>query len=234
MRCNAWNDSERKLLANIVADLNFGIAALRTAISKMEYQKSLETSLEQTIQVVIDASEERDSYTAGHQRRVAYLCTKIAQELGLSASLARGLHLAASIHDLGKIGIPIEILTKPRRLSAAEFNLIKEHPTIGFNIVKNVSFIWPIAQIILQHHEFIDGTGYPSGLKGDEILLEAKILTVADIVEAMASHRPYRPALGIEAALGEITRRRGVSLDAQVVDACLRLFNEQGYEFQDM
>jgi PAS domain S-box-containing protein len=232
-RCNVWNDSERKLLAEIVADLNFGITALRTAISKMEYQKSLETSLEQTIQVVVDAGEERDSYTAGHQRRVANLCTQIAQELGLSASLVRGLHLAASIHDIGKIGIPIEILTKPRHLSAAEFNLIKEHPTIGFNIVKNVSFIWPIAQIILQHHEFIDGTGYPLGLKGYEILLEAKILNVADIVEAMASHRPYRPALGIEAALSEITRRRGVSLDTQVVDACLRLFIEQGYEFQD-
>ncbi|MCX7066544.1 MAG: HD domain-containing protein [Methylococcales bacterium] len=232
-RCNVWNDSERKLLAEIVSDLNFGIAALRTAISKMEYQKSLETSLEQTIQVVVDAGEERDSYTAGHQRRVAHLCTKIAQELGLAASLTHGLHLAASIHDLGKIGIPIDILVKPRRLTAPEFNLIKEHPTIGFNIIKNVNFLWPIAQIILQHHEFIDGTGYPSGLKGDEILLESKILTVADIVEAMASHRPYRPALGIDAALSEITRRRGVSLDTQVVDACLRLFTEQGYEFQD-
>jgi PAS domain S-box-containing protein len=232
-RCNAWHESERKLLGEIVADLNFGITALRSAISKMEYQDSLQISLEQTIQVVADASRERDYYTAGHQRRVAHLCTKIAQELGLSAERIHGLHLAASIHDLGKIGIPIEILTKSRRLTAAEFNLVKEHPLIGFDIIKNVNFLWPIAQIILQHHEFIDGTGYPSGLKGDELLLESKILTVADIVEAMASHRPYRAALGVEAALNDIRARRGISLDAEVVDACLRLFNEQGYEFQD-
>ena len=139
-----------------------------------------------------------------------------------------GLHLAASIHDLGKIGIPAEILAKPRRLTLMEFGMIKEHPTIGYNILKDVSFPWPIAQIIVQHHERIDGSGYPASLKGDDLLLESKILAVADVVEAMASHRPYRAALGIDAALNEITAQRGVTLDATVVDACLRIF-QQGY-----
>jgi HD-GYP domain-containing protein (c-di-GMP phosphodiesterase class II) len=141
------------------------------------------------------------------------------------------LHLAASIHDLGKISIPIELLIKPRKLTAIEFAMIKEHPVTGFNIIKNVKFPWPIAKIIQQHHERIDGSGYPFGLKGNEILLESKILAVADAVEAMASHRPYRAALGLESALAEITRQRGIAYDADVVDACLRIFHEQGYKF---
>jgi HD-GYP domain-containing protein (c-di-GMP phosphodiesterase class II) len=153
--------------------------------------------------------------------------------MGLSADRIHGLHLAASIHDLGKIGIPAEILAKPRRLTAMEFGMIKEHPTIGFNILKSVSFPWPIAKIIFQHHERIDGSGYPMGIKGDDLLMESKILSVADVVEAMASHRPYRAALGIEAALGEITAQRGTTLDAEAVDACLRVFSEQGYKLQE-
>ena len=181
--------------------------------------------------MIADTSEERDSYTAGHQRRVAQLCSKIGTELGLSADRIHGLHLSASIHDLGKIGIPAEILAKPRRLTAMEFGMIKEHPTIGFNILKVVKFPWPIAQIIVQHHERIDGSGYPAGIKGDDMLLESKILAVADIVEAMASHRPYRAALGIESALKEITSQCGVTLDAMVVDACLRVF-QQGYKIE--
>lgn len=228
--CDVWSAPERKLLQEIANDLAFGIKALRTEIAKVQYQTSLRDSLEQTIQVIADTLEERDPYTAGHQRRVAGICSQIALELGLSSERIEGLHLAATIHDLGKIGIPSEILTKPRRLSATEFGLIKEHPKIGFNILKDVSFPWPIAQIIQQHHELIDGTGYPLGLKGDELLLESKILTVADIVEAMASHRPYRAALGIDAALSEITAHRGITLEAQVVDACLRIFREQGYK----
>jgi HD-GYP domain-containing protein (c-di-GMP phosphodiesterase class II) len=216
----------------MASDLAFGIAALQTAIAKIQYQASLRESLEQTIQVIADTGEERDSYTGGHQRRVAKLCTQIATELGFSADRAHGLHLAASIHDLGKIAIPAEILVKPRRLTAMEFGMIKEHPTIGFNILKEVNFPWPIAQIIRQHHERIDGTGYPLGLKGDAILLESKILAVADIVEAMASHRPYRAALGIESALNEIKAQRGITLDAEVVDACVRVFQEKGYEIE--
>jgi PAS domain S-box-containing protein len=229
---NIWSIPERNLLQEMAADLAFGIAALQTAIAKIQYQVSLRESLEQTIQVIADTGEERDSYTAGHQRRVAEICSKIATELGLSADRIHGLHLAATIHDLGKIGIPAEILSKPRRLTAMEFGLIKEHATIGYNILKGVGFPWPIAQIILQHHERIDGSGYPLGLKGDAMLLESKILAVADTVEAMASHRPYRAALGIEAALNEINALRGVTLDTQVVDACLRVFREHGYKIE--
>jgi len=229
----AWSAPEVKLLQEMASDLTFGIKALRTAIDNSNYQIRLRESLEQTIQVVSATSEERDSYTAGHQRRVAAICSKIAAELGLSDDRIHGLHLAATIHDLGKIGIPSEILSKPRRLSAPEFSLVREHAAIGYNILKDVNFPWPIAQMVLQHHERIDGSGYPKGLMGSEILLESKILAVADVVEAMASHRPYRPALGIEAALREITKQRGITLDADVVDACLCIFREQGYVIED-
>ena len=227
-----WSAPERKLMEGIGADLAYGIASLQTAAAKLRNEISLRNSLEQTIQVIADTGEEHDSYTAGHQRRVAGLCTAIATDLGLSADRIHGLHLAASIHDLGKIGIPAEILAKPRLLSTNEFALIKEHPTIGFNILNNVSFPWPIAKIVGQHHERIDGSGYPGGLKGDDLLLESRILSVADVVEAMASHRPYRPALGIDAALREITAQRGITLDAEVVDACLRVFGKQGFKFE--
>jgi PAS domain S-box-containing protein len=227
-----WSDPERKLLQEIAADLAFGIAAIQTAVANIQYQVRLRQSLEQTIQVIADTGEERDSYTGGHQRRTADICSKIATELGLSADRIHGLHLAATIHDLGKIGIPAEILAKPRRLTPLEFGMIKEHSAIGFRILKDVSFPWPIAEIVLQHHERIDGSGYPSGLTGDALLLESRILAVADVVEAMASHRPYRAALGIEAALDWIAAQRGISLDAEVVDACLRIFREQGYELK--
>ena len=233
-RIDIWSPPEQKLLQEIAADLAFGIAAIQTAIAKIQYQVNLRESLEQTIQIIADTIEERDSYTAGHQRQVASLCSRIATELGLSAERIHGLHLAASIHDLGKIGIPAEILSKPRRLTAMEFGMVKEHPSIAFNILKEVNFPWPIAKIIVQHHERIDGSGYPFGLTGDALLLESKILAVADVVEAMASHRPYRAALGIEAALNEITKQREITLDAQVVDACLSIFHEHGYKIEDL
>jgi len=229
----AWSAPEAKLLQEMASDLTFGIKALRTTIENIRYQGQLRESLEQTIQVISATSEERDSYTAGHQRRVAAICSRIAAELGLTEDRIHGLHLAATIHDLGKIGIPSEILSKPRQLSAAEFNLIREHSLIGYNILKGVHFPWPIARMVLEHHERTDGSGYPNGLKGDQLLLESKILAVADVVEAMASHRPYRAALGLEAALNEITRQRGLTLDADVVDACLRIFREHGYRIED-
>jgi PAS domain S-box-containing protein len=232
-KIDIWSSPEQKLLQAIGADIGFGIKFIQTSIDKIQYQEDLQESLEQTIQLLADTVETRDPYTAGHQRRVAKICSRIAKELGFSADFIRGLHLAASIHDLGKIGIPSEILSKPRRLTAIEFSMIKEHPSIAFNILKDVSFPWPIAQIIAQHHERIDGTGYPFGLTGDALLLESKILAVADVVEAMASHRPYRSALGIEAALSEITAQRGIILDTQVVDACLRIFHEHGYKIED-
>jgi len=226
-----WSEPERRLLLDMAADLSFGIKALRTAIANIENQARLRESLEQTIGVISDTVEHRDPYTSGHQKRVGKICSAMAAEMGLSPDRIHGLRLAASIHDMGKMGIPAEILSKPGALSAMEFNLVKEHSAIGFNILKGVSFPWPIAQIILQHHERIDGSGYPNGLKGDDLLLESRILAVADIVEAMTSHRPYRPALGIAAALDEITAQRGVSLDAAAVDACLRIFRERGFDF---
>ena len=192
-------------------------------------QSILRESLEQSIQTIADTVEARDPYTAGHQRRVAELAAAIAREMDLPEEQVTGIHLAATIHDLGKIHIPAEILSKPSRLNAIEYMLIKTHPQDGYDILKNVKFPWPIADIILQHHERLDGSGYPQGLKGDAILLEARILCVADVVEAMSSHRPYRPGLGIDAALEEITSSRGIQYDPQVVDACVALFREKKY-----
>ena len=229
----AWSAPEAKLLQEMASDLTFGVKALRTTIENIRYQSRLRESLEQTIQVISATSEERDSYTAGHQRRVAAICSKIGIELVLADDRVHGLHLAATVHDLGKIGIPSEILSKPRQLTTAELNLVREHSTIGYNILKDVSFPWPIAQMVLEHHERIDGSGYPKGLHGDQVLLESKILAVADVVEAMASHRPYRAALGLEAGLREITKQRGFTLDADVVDACLCIFREQGYKIEE-
>lgn len=228
-----WSSPERKLLQEFASDLSYGIAALRTEIARVQYQGSLRRSLEQTVQAIAATIGERDSYTAGHQRRVAGICVRLGTELGLDAERIHGLRLAAMIHDLGKISVPSEILSKPRALSRVEFDLVKQHPQVGFDIVKDVDFPWPIAQTILQHHERLDGSGYPRGLKADDILLESRILAVADIVEAMSSHRPYRAALGVDAALKEIAAQRGITLDARVVDACLRVFREQGFEIED-
>ena len=188
-------------------------------------------SLEQTIQVIAETVDQRDPYTAGHQRRVADLSTRIAQKMGLAEERIQGLGLAATIHDLGKMGVPAEILTKPGKLTPTQISLIREHVQMGYDIIRNVKFPWPIADIVRQHHERLDGSGYPQGLKGEEILLEARILAVADVTEAMASHRPYRESLGTDAALEEIVRRRGKYFDADVVEACLSLFREDGYVF---
>lgn len=226
-----WSSPEKELLQEVSADLAFGIKALRATLDKSEQQDKLRNSLEQTIQVLAETIGQRDSYTAGHQRRVAALCSKIGLELGLSEDRVHGLHLAATIHDLGKIGIPTEILVKPTMLSAMEFGLIKDHVDIGVSILKNVDFPWPIVDIIGQHHERINGSGYPKGLGGEKTLLESKILAVADVVEAMASHRPYRPALGIEAALHEIETHQNTLFDSHVVAACTTLFREKEFSF---
>ena len=182
-----------------------------------------------TIGAIAHTVEKRDPYTAGHQQRVAQLAGAIATELKLAPDRIEGLQLGALIHDMGKIYIPAEILNRPGKLTGYEFGMIKLHPQVGYDIIREVAFPWPIASMILQHHEHLDGSGYPSGLKGEAIILEARILSVADVVEAMSSHRPYRPSLGTEAGLAEITQHRGDWYDAQVVDACLRLFREQGY-----
>jgi PAS domain S-box-containing protein len=181
------------------------------------------------IQVIVMAVESRDPYTAGHQRRVGDLARAIATEMGLSPHDVEGIRIAGVIHDLGKISVPSEILSKPRKLNDTEFAIVKEHPQKGYDILKDVDFDWPVAEMVLQHHERLDGSGYPGGLKNGEILLQARILAVADVVEAMASHRPYRPTLGLEAALEEITANRGALYEPEAVEACLRLFREKGY-----
>jgi PAS domain S-box-containing protein len=181
------------------------------------------------IQVIVMAVETRDPYTAGHQRRVGDLARAIATEMGLTDHDVEGIRIAGVIHDLGKISVPSEILSKPRILNDTEFAIVKEHPQKGYDILKDVDFDWPVAEMVLQHHERLDGSGYPRGLKDGEILLQARILAVADVVEAMASHRPYRPTLGLEAALDEITLNKGKLYDPEAVDACLRLFREKHY-----
>jgi len=174
--------------------------------------------------------EMRDPYTAGHQNRVSRLACAIAEELGFNGAQVEGLRMAGMIHDLGKITVPAEILNKPGRLSEIEFSLIKTHSRVGYEILKDIAFPWPIAQIVLQHHERLDGSGYPRGLTEKDILLEAKILAVADVIEAMASHRPYRPALSLDEALEEIERHKGRFYDSEVTDACLRLFREKDFK----
>jgi len=200
-----------------------------------ELQRTLEKlrkALGATIQALALTVEVRDAYTAGHQRRVTNLARTIATEMQLSKRHIDGIRMAGAIHDLGKIGVPAEILNKPIPLADIEFALIKIHPLVGYNILKQMKFPWPVAKIVLQHHERMDGTGYPHGLSGEDILLEARILGVADVVEAMCSHRPYRPALGIDKALEEISKNKGILYDPQVVDTCLKLFTDKGFKFK--
>ncbi|RPJ15421.1 MAG: HD domain-containing protein [Desulfobacteraceae bacterium] len=206
-----------------------GIAEDITEWKKREVM--LQKSLNGIVHAMALTVETRDPYTSGHQVRVAKLATMIAGEMGFPQDQVDGIKMAAEIHDIGKISVPAEILSKPTILSEIEFQLIKVHPDAGYNIIKDIEFPWPVATMVVQHHERIDGSGYPNGLKGEEILPETKILSVADVVEAIASHRPYRPAYGIDVALDEILKEKGVKYDAAVVDACVRLFKEKGYKF---
>jgi PAS domain S-box-containing protein/putative nucleotidyltransferase with HDIG domain len=235
---DAFDHEEVQLLQQLADDLAFGVTALRMraerdriAQEQDRQEEKLRQSLIDSIQAIANMVELRDPYTAGHESRVANLAAAIAQELGLDEERIEGVKLAALIHDVGKIKVPAEILNKPGRLSPLEFELIKLHPQSGYDVLKDIRFPWPIARMVHEHHERMDGSGYPKGLRGDEILLESKILTVADVVESMQSHRPYRPGLGIEAALAEITLHRGVWYDEAVCDACLRLFREDRYQF---
>jgi len=195
--------------------------------------EKLRRALGGTISVITAVVERRDPYTGGHQRRVSDLARFLATVMGLQPDRVEGLRMAAAIHDIGKVSVPAEILSKTTKLNDLEMMLVRSHAEVGFEIVKDVAFPWPIARIILEHHERMDGSGYPGGLKGDALLLESRILAVSDVVEAMASHRPYRPAHGIETALREIEAGRGRLYDADVVDACLALFREKGYRLID-
>jgi putative nucleotidyltransferase with HDIG domain len=198
-------------------------------------RKETETALvaltETAVDAIAAAAEARDPYTAGHQRRVADLSVAIANEIGMDEHDIEGVRIAAKIHDIGKLSMPSEILSKPGELKGTELALLREHAQAGSDIVRGIDFPWPIADMILQHHERIDGSGYPLGLIGSEILLGARIIAVADVVEAMSSHRPYRASKGLAAALGEIEHDRGTLLDAEVVDACIRLFRERRFSF---
>jgi len=226
-----FTQEESDLLAELAGDLAFGINSIRARIAHEQSIVLLNRSMEGTIQAMAATLETRDAYTAGHQRRVAELVLAIAGELHLAEDDIHAAHLAAIVHDLGKIQVPAEILSKPGKLLPVEFDLIKYHPTSGYNILKDVDFPWPIAEIVYQHHERLDGSGYPRGLKGDEILPAAKIIAVADTVEAMSSHRPYRAGLGIDMALAEIERGRGSVYDAAAVDTCVKLFREKRFAF---
>lgn len=200
--------------------------------AESKLQKSfdqLERNLDEMINVMSQTVEVRDPYTAGHQRRATEIAVAVAREIGLPEDQVKGLQMAGRIHDIGKISIPAEILCKPGRLDDAEVQLIRRHPSIGYEILKHVDFPWPVAIIVEQHHEKMDGSGYPRGLRGEEILIEARILSVADVVESISSHRPYRPSLGIQKALLEIAEHRSILYDPGVVDACLRLFQDKDF-----
>jgi putative nucleotidyltransferase with HDIG domain len=195
--------------------------------------KALQQTLDDAVNTMATIVEIRDPYTSGHQRRVAMLSAAIAAEMGMDKVLLDRLQMAAIIHDIGKIYVPAEILSKPGKLGAIEFSIIKTHSAKGFEIIKGLNLPCEVAQAVGQHHERMDGSGYPEGLSGKDINLEARILAVADVVEAMASHRPYRPSLGVDRALDEITKNRGTLYDTEAVDACLKLFKEKNFKFQD-
>lgn len=197
---------------------------------KLSFWK-MQKTIESTVYAIAKMVEKRDPYTAGHQERVAYLATAIAEKMGLAESVVNSVHMAAIIHDVGKMYIPAEILSKPGQLSDPEFNMIKTHATYAADILGEIEFPWPVVDTVIQHHERFDGSGYPSGLKGEEIIQEARIIAVADVVEAMASHRPYRPSLGIESAINEIKSYSGTRYDPTVVKACLDMYNNSEFDF---
>jgi PAS domain S-box-containing protein/putative nucleotidyltransferase with HDIG domain len=230
--------------ARVVRDENGNIDYFEGRVQDITQKKRIEEKLKNTldslrravgttIQVMMSAVGTRDPYTAGHQIRSAELARAIATEMGLPQDKIEGIRMAGIIHDIGKLSVPAEILSKAAKLTAVEFSFVKEHSWIGFEILKDVESPWPLAEIVYQHHERMDGSGYPRNLKGDEILMEARILAVTDVVESMASHRPYRPALGLDTALKEIEKNRGTLYDESAVDACLRLFREKGYKLKE-
>ena len=206
---NVHNVTEQKKAEN----------ALRTSYEKIKLM------LNEMVNALVNASEKRDPYTAGHQRQVAKLACLMAKEIGLSEDQIEGLHFAALLHDIGKIYVPSDILNKPGRLSEMEMGIIKTHPVVGYEIIEKIPFGSPVAEILLQHHERLNGTGYPKGLSGEDILLEARILGVADVIEAMASHRPYRPALGLQSALNEIDTNKGILYDKRVVATVIKILS---------
>ncbi|MBA7538555.1 Protein-glutamate methylesterase/protein-glutamine glutaminase [subsurface metagenome] len=223
---------EERNLINVVAERLGNLIEGKQSEMKLQqsYQK-LQKTMEDTISTIGKIAETRDPYTAGHQKNVSQIATFIAQEMKLPKDKIKGVRIASLVHDIGKISLPAEILNKPTKLSKIEFSLIKDHSQVGHDVLKSIDFPWPVARIVLQHHERLNGSGYPNKLKGDKILLESRIIGVADVVEAMSSHRPYRPALGIDAALEEISQNIDILYDPEVVDTCLKLFKEKEFKF---
>ncbi len=232
----AFTQDEIHLFENLANEIGYGLRAierrqqLKDEIKKHKAtQKQLFKALESTIEAMAKTMEWRDPYTAGHQKRVAGIAVAIGREMGLDEGQLKGIHLGSLVHDMGKVAIPLEILTKPGRLSELEMQMVHQHVQTSFEILKDIPFFWPIAKMVLQHHERLNGMGYPQGLTADQIIIEARILAVADTVEAMSSHRPYRAAIGLDGALLVVQEGRGTLFDEAVVDACLRLFKDQGY-----
>jgi putative nucleotidyltransferase with HDIG domain len=237
-RKQEFGKSQTVFLKETASDISLGIRMLRTAEERDRlrqiaghHEEMLRDGLEDTIASISLTVETRDPYTAGHQKRVAALAKALARELGMSAEEAHGIFLAGIVHDIGKINVPSEILLKAGALSDAQRTMVNNHPVAGYEILKGIKFPWPVAEIVHQHHERLDGSGYPQGLKGGDILIGSRILAVADVVEAMSSHRPHRPSLGIDAALAEITSGKDTRFDGSVVDACVNLFREGRFSF---
>ena len=237
---NAFTEQVKKLLLATASDVDHALKLFSMKVLKDQAIEDLKNSFKrlhrswlQTVEMTTAITDARDPYTAGHERRVAEIAVAIAIEMGLDTGTIEGIRVSGYLHDLGKIGVPAEILAKPGKLSALEFDLVKTHSERGYKILQEVDFPWPVAEVAYQHHERLDGSGYPRGLKGEEILLEARIMAVADVVEAMASHRPYRAGLGIEKALAEIERGRGTAYDPTAADTCLVLFREKGFRIPD-
>lgn len=234
-----FDDEEVALLTELASDLAYALDALEAEAARRKAEERLSRSERQlreafqaSIRALSTAIEMRDPYTAGHQERVTRLAAAVAEEMGLDEDRIVGIRIAGSVHDIGKMSIPAEILSKPTKLSAVEYSLIQTHPRTGSDILKNIRFPWPIARIVLQHHERLDGKGYPDGASGEEILLEARIIAVSDVVEAISSHRPYRAALGLDKALDEIRKGRGSAFDPDVVDACIRVVGRPGFSLE--
>lgn len=237
---NDFEHDEIVLLVDMASDIAYGINSIwvqqeREALlmESIKHEQSLVMLLESTIQAIATIVEKRDPYTAGHQRRVAKLAVAIAQKMGINPDRVEGLRLASIVHDIGKVSVPTEILTNPNQLDPNDFEVVKTHPVIGFEILRELKFSTPVAQIVSQHHERLNGTGYPNHLKGEHILVESRILAVADVVEAIISHRPYRPARSVSEALEEIEKASGEYYDSDVVNACCKLFREDRFQLED-
>jgi putative nucleotidyltransferase with HDIG domain len=237
---NAFGESEIQLFESLAREIGFGLRSIERqhqldiqTHEKEKVQERLTSALRATIEAMSKTMERRDPYTAGHQKRVASIATAIAKQMGWDDESLQALYMAAMVHDIGKVAVPAEILTKPNRLTELEMRMVQEHAETGFQILKDIPFPWPIAKTVYQHHERLDGSGYPNGLKGDQICKEARVLAVADTIEAMATHRPYRPARGLLATMEEVRLEAGTKLDAKVVEAAFQLL-ANGNQLQDI